>query len=100
MVVFSMSSDEPFMCNPCKMREENSNWWENLKRAFHVEEKNKQINELQNSLREANECLNQIYSHLGVKVFGKDIQGQAVKEIDRLMNLEEKIVNYDNIINY
>lgn len=47
------------------------------------------INELQDSLREANECLSQIYSHLGVEAFGKDIQEQAVKEIDRLTDLEE-----------
>ena len=44
------------------------------------------INELEDSLRDANECLGQIYSHLGVEAFGKDIQEQAVKEIDRLMH--------------
>ena len=49
------------------------------------------INELQDSLREANECLSQIYSHLGVEAFGKDIQEQAVKEIDRLMDLEQEL---------
>lgn len=49
-------------------------------------EENKQISQLQDSLREANECLSQIYSHLGVEAFGKDIQEQAVKEIDRLMD--------------
>ena len=48
------------------------------------------INELEDSLREANECLSQIYSHLGVEAFGKDIQRQAVKEIDRLMDLEQE----------
>ena len=55
-----------------------------------LEEENKQISQLQDSLREANECLSQIYSHLGVEAFGKDIQEQAVKEIDRLIDLERK----------
>ena len=55
-----------------------------------LEEENKQISQLQDSLREANECLGQIYSHLGVEAFGKDIQEQAVKEIDRLIDLERK----------
>lgn len=44
------------------------------------------INELEDLLRETNEYLSQIYSHLGVEAFGKDIQEQAVKEIDRLMD--------------
>lgn len=56
-----------------------------------LEEENKQISQLQDSLREANECLSQIYSHLGVEAFGKDIQEQAVKEIDRLMDLEQEL---------
>ena len=49
------------------------------------------INELEDLLRDANECLSQIYSHLGVEAFGKDIQEQAVKEIDRLMDLEQEL---------
>ena len=46
---------------------------------------------MEDSLRESNECLSQIYSHLGVEAFGKDIQEQAVKEIDRLMDLEQEL---------
>lgn len=97
---FSMSSDEPFMCNSCKEREENSNWWENLKKIFRVEEKNKQISQLQDSLRDANECLGQIYSHLGVEAFGKDIQEQAVKEIDRLMDYKRNKLFKNHWRNY
>lgn len=63
-----------------KLKEEN----------IELKKQHKKINELEDSLRETNECLSQIYSHLGVEAFGKDIQRQAVKEIDRLMDLERK----------
>ena len=58
------------------------------------------INELQDSLQEANECLSQIYSHLGVEAFGKDIQEQAVKEIDRLMDYKRNKLLKNHWRNY
>lgn len=65
----------------------NEKWFINKFLVSLLNTQDKKINELEDSLREANECLSQIYSHLGVEAFGKDIQEQAVKEIDRLMDL-------------
>ena len=56
-----------------------------------LNEQDKEIQQLKQSIKEERENLQQLYSHLGVEAFGEDIQEQAVKEIDKLKQSQKQL---------
>lgn len=47
---FSLSHGEPFVCNYCREGEKIENFWNNMKRLFKIEEKDKEVAELKLAL--------------------------------------------------
>lgn len=56
-----------------------------------LNQQDKGIQQLKQSIKEERENLQQLYSHLGVEAFGEDIQEQAVKEIDNIKQSQKQL---------
>lgn len=57
---FELYSDRPFICNNCRKRQENEDFWNSMKKLFDVERKDKQIADLQHRLEVAEKALNKM----------------------------------------
>ena len=73
---------------------EQLKYYKGTKLGYFVEE----IRQLQQWVKEVNENLQQLYSHLGVEAFGEDIQEQAVKEIDKLNQQDKHIKEFEDFM--
>ena len=73
---------------------EQLKYYKGTKLGYFVEE----IRQLQQWVKEVNENLQQLYSHLGVETFGEDIQEQAVKEIDKLNQQDKHIKEFEDFM--